>query len=1129
MNHEEKTGFCTLCRSRCGTINIVENDSLTAVRPAPRHPTGKAICTKGKAAPELVHHPQRILHPMRRTNPKTSPDPGWERISWDEALAEVATRLEQTRRESGAESVAFAVTTPSGTPLCDSIDWIERFIRLFGSPNICYATEVCNWHKDVAHIFTFGCGMPTADYANAELIILWGHNPANVWLSQATAIGEGRARGAKMIVIDPRRTALAAQADHWLRVRPGTDGALALGLSHLLLKEGRFDEGFVRHWTNAPLLVRDDNGRFLRETDLWPESTSNRYLVWDQATQRALAHDPRVDSTAAGAMFALRGRYTAGAIPCRPAFQHFADACSAYTPEHVAAITWIPEAEIRAAAETLMQARSVAYHAWTGVGQHSNASQTERAIATLYALTGSFDAKGGNVLLNRQPVNRVNALDLLAPAQRAKALGIDRRPLGPPAQGWVTARDLYDAIIDGVPYRVRAMMAFGTNPLAAHGDIERGRQALEQLEFHVHCDLFETPSARYADILLPINSPWEREGLRIGFEVSAEAEELVQLRQRMVTPRGSSRSDNDIVFELATRLGMSDAFFGGRLDEGWNHILAPLGLDVETLRLHPEGVRHPLPQSYRKYAEHTAEGVRGFITETGRIELYSEQLLRHGYPPLPVFEEPADNPRSHTRFPFVLSSAKSGYYCHSQHRGLASLRKRAPEPLVELHPRLAAGKGICEGDWTVITTRAGQARFLAKFNNALHPDVIVAEYGWWQACDDLGQPGYAVRGPHTSNFNALISADRADPLSGSAPHRSFMCDIALDPSVDPARRRWTGFRKFRVVELHAETSDVMSVTFAADDGGALPDYRPGQHLQIRIAGIPGQASVTRSYSLTGGAIEAGRKTYRISVKHVSQGVMSSHIVRRLSRGDLVELQAPGGNFVMPMHMRQPVVLIAGGIGITPFISYLESLREVSDAPEIILHYANQNSATHAFKARLETLQREIAGLTVIDYYDQPLPQDRLGLDYRVYGRVSGDAISDDLIARRARFYMCGPPPMMAAMSAALTTRGVPAFDIFKEAFRSPSVPLADSSQTFNVRFARSQRLAVWHPEDGSLLAFGEALGIPMPNGCRVGQCESCAVPVVTGRVHYPSALESDDDSVCLACQAIPATDLTLDI
>ncbi|MGW5698948.1 molybdopterin-dependent oxidoreductase, partial [Streptomyces asiaticus] len=146
----EKQGYCTLCRSRCGAVYTIEAGALRGVRPDPEHPTGAAMCPKGRAAPEIVHSPDRLTRPLRRTTPKSDPDPRWEPIGWEEALSETAEKLGRIKAQDGAEAVAFAVTSPSATALSDSIDWIERFIRLFGSPNTCYSTEVCNWHKDWA-------------------------------------------------------------------------------------------------------------------------------------------------------------------------------------------------------------------------------------------------------------------------------------------------------------------------------------------------------------------------------------------------------------------------------------------------------------------------------------------------------------------------------------------------------------------------------------------------------------------------------------------------------------------------------------------------------------------------------------------------------------------------------------------------------------------------------------------------------------------------------------------------------------------------------------------------------------------------------------------------------------------
>ncbi|MGT2490526.1 hypothetical protein ACU4GD_08300 [Cupriavidus basilensis] len=153
-------------------------------------------------------------------------------------------------------------TTPSGTPLSDSIDWIERFIRLFGSPNTCCAAEICNWHKDYAHAFTFGCGMPTADYRNANPHRACGAiTRPTPGLAQARRCA-GRAAGAKLLVVDPRKRRWPARRISRLRVRPGTDAVLAMAIANLLIEANGSISPLVRQWTNGPLLVRNDNGRF---------------------------------------------------------------------------------------------------------------------------------------------------------------------------------------------------------------------------------------------------------------------------------------------------------------------------------------------------------------------------------------------------------------------------------------------------------------------------------------------------------------------------------------------------------------------------------------------------------------------------------------------------------------------------------------------------------------------------------------------------------------------------------------------------------------------------------------------------------------------------------------------------
>ena len=209
-------------------------------------------------------------------------------------------------------------------------------------------------------------------------------------------------------------------------------------------------------------------------------------------------------------------------------------------------------------------------------------------------------------------------------------------------------------------------------------------------------------------MVLPVASPFEREGLKIGFEVSPAAQSLVQLRQRVVEPRGEARSDTAIVFDLACRLGLGARFWDGDIEAAQRYQLGPSGVTLEALRANPGGVRVPLQTRYRKYAEEKDGIPNGFATPTGKIELYSETLLEHGYPPLPDHEEPLVGPRSRpelaARYPLILTCAKHTQFCESQHRGLPSLRRRARDPEVKLHPAAAAERDIPAGDWVTVET-----------------------------------------------------------------------------------------------------------------------------------------------------------------------------------------------------------------------------------------------------------------------------------------------------------------------------------------------------------------------------------------------------------------------------------------
>jgi anaerobic selenocysteine-containing dehydrogenase len=281
--------------------------------------------------------------------------------------------------------------------------------------------------------------------------------------------------------------------------------------------------------------------------------------------------------------------------------------------------------------------------------------------------------------------------------------------------------------------------------------------------------------------VLPVASAFEREALKMGFEGSTEAQSLVQLRPLVVEPRGEARSDTEIVFDLACRLGLGAHFWDGDVKAANRYRLHPSGISLEALRENPSGVRVPLETRYRKFAEQKDGIPRGFATPTRKIELYAEILLEHGYSPLPEYEEPLIGPSSRPdlveRFPLILTCAKNTLFCESQHRALPRLRRQALDPEVELHPLAAGERGIGAGDWVHIETPGGSVRARAKLNDTLEPNVVCGQHGWWQACTDIGMPGYDPFSPDGANFNLIIGNESIDPVSGSVPHRAYLCQI----------------------------------------------------------------------------------------------------------------------------------------------------------------------------------------------------------------------------------------------------------------------------------------------------------------------------------------------------------------
>lgn len=363
-------------------------------------------------------------------------------------------------------------------------------------------------------------------------------------------------------------------------------------------------------------------------------------------------------------------------------------------------------------------------------------------------------------------------------------------------------------------------------------------------------------------------------------------------------------------------------------------------------------------------------------------------------------------------------------------------------------------------------------------------------------------------------------------------------------------RGWEGLREFRVQRKVFEDASrsICSLYLVPTDGQALPDFHPGQFLPIQFdlfdsaTGQP--VPVTRCYSLSD---RPGLGHYRISVKRVSSpagrdgtgpGRVSQHVHDGVHAGSRLMARAPEGQFFLEAGHASPVVLIAGGIGITPLLSMLSARLEQGDFRETWLFYGLRNSGEHMKKEYLESLAERHAHFHLRICYSQPLPEDVPGRDFQHAGHVDITLLRLSLKLQPYRFHVCGPKAMLESIIPALEIWGVPEDAIHFEAFGPSSLVRAAHQQTalpgaaarngIQVTFRQSGRTLPWDEQAGSLLEFAERNGIAVASGCRAGGCGTCQTALHAGEVEYlQTPAIAPKPGHCLLCIAKPKRDLSL--
>lgn len=348
---------------------------------------------------------------------------------------------------------------------------------------------------------------------------------------------------------------------------------------------------------------------------------------------------------------------------------------------------------------------------------------------------------------------------------------------------------------------------------------------------------------------------------------------------------------------------------------------------------------------------------------------------------------------------------------------------------------------------------------------------------------------------------------------------------------------WNGFRKFTIAQKVQEGGDICSFYLEPHDKKPLPPFEPGQYLTFRLD-LPAERKATvRCYSLSD---SPKSEHFRVSIKKsppprdeskANVGKSSSNFFHdQLSEGEILDVKAPSGHFFLDTTKHTPVVLIGGGVGITPVLSMLNSIVESGSTRETWFFYGIRHGEEHVMRYHLAKLDQENENVHVHVCYSDPRAGDAEGKDYQHNGRVGVDLFKQLLPSNNYDFYFCGPPPMMDSLFEGLRDWGVPEDHIHFEAFGPATVKKvakptdAESAAASNIEivFDKSGKTAAWDPAIGSLLDFAEENEVEIDYGCRAGNCGTCITAIKEGAIDYMQEPgERPEAGSCLACVAVP--------
>lgn len=692
------------------------------------------VCSKGLSHVARIYSSKRLQYPMRRTGERGSGE--FERITWDEAIAEICAKYQEYAEKDGPASNVLHVGSGNfGSVALKSIEQLKAVLGM-SSSNMSADLETSFAMGNTLGYGGFGTQNEQADWPNAKVFVCWMSDPCNSTPQSMHFILDAKEAGAKYVVIDPVFNANAGKADWFLGVNPSTDGALAFGALNYLLEQGWQDEEFIRARTEAPLFVKAD-GALLRMSDLGVEPTTSDQI--DPMTGQPAVIDPLVvwdeaaDAPAAvgeAGKPSLTSRETVNDIPVTLVYDLIKQRIAEYPVSRAAELSGIAEDDIRELARMYAQDGPVTTYCMFGTDRYINGHFNYWPVFVLAAFTGNMAKSGAGVgWTYSQGSGFVNPL--------CGAGVVDAE--GNPAQG-VSGIDLpllsMEEVLESGTYAdqscpVHSLTIFMRNLMATGGDHESLVRWMKALDFVVVADMDMTETALYADILLPVCHWFEYED----FVGGGGSTPLFMIQEKCTEPMYESKCDYDICKLIAEGMGYGQ-FFTETASEYLDKLLtsdalAALGVTPESLRA---------SKTAREFTvDNFVSFEQGFGTTTGLFKLYNDAPMPWYAPAefdatkeIMPYWEPAryadvnSAERTSGEYPYHIFSQHMRVRTHSQWWNVGYTLELDGEPTVQINPADAVSEGIAEGDYVKLASKSGDVTLKAVINPGVPEKMLVS-------------------------------------------------------------------------------------------------------------------------------------------------------------------------------------------------------------------------------------------------------------------------------------------------------------------------------------------------------------------------------------------------------------------